>query len=254
MQGQDSTWGPRGQVAILSKSIETPMSCDEVEFPTWKLKRLNFLSLHHIDGCVTLLFLSFRDLATGLFCCSTLVIYWLPRFIGFGRLDCRNSLVRWPGEPEMGPRCVLSRESEVCANLYFIRNSSFRIWTHQWSWSVARDTRKFEVEYGGDEAWFYKHYLQGFRWKYGRDHHGAGSKPCTCDYCRCVWVSFLPLLWPLLLCQGRGYHYPRASTRNGVNHDTASTWSLSWRLSPSVRSSIRYRQYYFNYFFSFNSN
>jgi hypothetical protein len=63
--------------------------------------------------------------------------------------------------------------------------------------------RKFEVEYGGDEAQFYKHWPQGFRWiccgtdasmKYGCDHHGTGSKPCTCDYCRCVWVSFLPLL------------------------------------------------------------
>jgi len=29
--------GKKDQVAILSKSIETPMSCDEVEFPTWKL-------------------------------------------------------------------------------------------------------------------------------------------------------------------------------------------------------------------------
>jgi len=59
--------------------------------------------------------------------------------------------------------------------------------------------RKFEVEYGGDEARFYKHCPQGFRWtccgtnasiKYGCDHHGMGSKPCTCDYCRCVWVFF----------------------------------------------------------------
>ena len=75
------------------------------------------------------------------------------------------------------------------------------------------------------------------------------------DYCRCIWVSFLPLLWSLLLCQGREYHYTRASTRNRVSHDTASTWapSLSWRLSPSVHSSIWYR-YYSNHFFSFNSN
>ncbi|KIM38938.1 hypothetical protein M413DRAFT_447589 [Hebeloma cylindrosporum] len=52
---------------------------------------------------------------------------------------------------------------------------------------------KFEVEFGGDEARFYKHWPQGFRWtccgtdagmKWGCDHHGTGSKPCTCDFCR----------------------------------------------------------------------
>ena len=86
------------------KSIETPnpMSCDGLNSQHGKLKWLNFLSLHHIDGCVTLLFfqclphditsntnsipesgaLSLGDSATGLFCCSTLVIYWLPRFTG----------------------------------------------------------------------------------------------------------------------------------------------------------------------------
>ncbi|KDQ17573.1 hypothetical protein BOTBODRAFT_29748 [Botryobasidium botryosum FD-172 SS1] len=53
--------------------------------------------------------------------------------------------------------------------------------------------RKFEVEYGGDEEKFFEYWPQGFRWTccgaegdntYGCDHHGAGRKPCTCDFCR----------------------------------------------------------------------
>ncbi|KIM38928.1 hypothetical protein M413DRAFT_447585 [Hebeloma cylindrosporum] len=51
--------------------------------------------------------------------------------------------------------------------------------------------RKFEEEFGGDEERFYKYWPQGFRWtccgtdadmKWGCDHHGTGSRPCTCDY------------------------------------------------------------------------
>ena len=54
---------------------------------------------------------------------------------------------------------------------------------------------QFENEYGGDEAKFYKYWPQGFRWTccgtdagmaYGCDHHGTGSRPCTCDFCRFV--------------------------------------------------------------------
>ncbi|KDR69935.1 hypothetical protein GALMADRAFT_255247 [Galerina marginata CBS 339.88] len=53
--------------------------------------------------------------------------------------------------------------------------------------------RKFEEEYDGDEGKFFKYWPQGFRWtccgtdsgmKWGCDHHGSGSKPCTCDFCR----------------------------------------------------------------------
>ena len=53
--------------------------------------------------------------------------------------------------------------------------------------------RKFEVEFGGDESKLFEYWPQGFRWTccgmdgsmdYGCDHHGTGSKPCTCDFCR----------------------------------------------------------------------
>jgi len=52
---------------------------------------------------------------------------------------------------------------------------------------------KFETEFRGDLKKFYKYWPQGFRWTccgccgsstYGCDHHGTGSKPCTCDFCR----------------------------------------------------------------------
>uniref|UniRef100_A0A8H8CRD5 MYND-type domain-containing protein n=1 Tax=Psilocybe cubensis TaxID=181762 RepID=A0A8H8CRD5_PSICU len=68
-----------------------------------------------------------------------------------------------------------------------------------WGGCLAEESdalkRKFEVKYGSDEATLHKHWPQGFRWTccgtdagmdWGCDHHGTGSKPCTCDFCRCV--------------------------------------------------------------------
>jgi len=52
---------------------------------------------------------------------------------------------------------------------------------------------KFEGEFKGDPRKLYRHWPQAFRWtccgidagmKYGCDHHGEGSKPCSCDFCR----------------------------------------------------------------------
>lgn len=52
--------------------------------------------------------------------------------------------------------------------------------------------KEFEIEYEGDEEKFYEYWPQGFRWtccgvlgdqKFGCDHHGTGTKPCTCDFC-----------------------------------------------------------------------
>ncbi|KIY69942.1 hypothetical protein CYLTODRAFT_392887 [Cylindrobasidium torrendii FP15055 ss-10] len=51
----------------------------------------------------------------------------------------------------------------------------------------------YETKYGSDDSRFYKYWPQGFRWtccgttgdmSYGCDHHGTGSRPCTCDFCR----------------------------------------------------------------------
>ena len=53
--------------------------------------------------------------------------------------------------------------------------------------------RTFETRYNSDEERFFGYWPQGFRWTccglegditYGCDHHGTGSRPCTCDYCR----------------------------------------------------------------------
>ncbi|KZT67286.1 hypothetical protein DAEQUDRAFT_729327 [Daedalea quercina L-15889] len=50
----------------------------------------------------------------------------------------------------------------------------------------------FEVECKGKKSGFLKKRPQAFRWtccgtdagmNYGCDHHGSGSKPCTCDFC-----------------------------------------------------------------------
>ena len=122
--------------------------------------------------------------------------------------------------------------------------------------------QKFEVEYGGDEARSYKHCLQGFRWtcrgtdasiKYGCDHHGTGLKPCTCDYCRCVWVSFLPLLWSLSFCQGRENHYPIASTRNRSQSRHGLNLSIVNKLEVKPVSAfiLAIRAVLFQPFFSF---
>ncbi|KAK7055546.1 hypothetical protein R3P38DRAFT_2847746 [Favolaschia claudopus] len=51
----------------------------------------------------------------------------------------------------------------------------------------------FEIEFDGDEEKFFDYWPRGFRWtccgtharmKFGCDHHGKGSVPCTCDFCR----------------------------------------------------------------------
>ncbi|KAL1739556.1 hypothetical protein HDZ31DRAFT_46526 [Schizophyllum fasciatum] len=53
--------------------------------------------------------------------------------------------------------------------------------------------RKYYEEFKGDDRKMFEYWPQGYRWtccgmpgdmSYGCDHHGTGSKPCTCDYCR----------------------------------------------------------------------
>jgi len=83
--------------------------------------------------------------------------------------------------------------------------------------------RKFEDRYGGDQVKLYKYWPQAFRWtccgtdadlKYGCDHHGSGSVPCTCDFCR------------------MGKALP-----NGVyNEQSASRMGLQLRRGPDPRS------------------
>ena len=60
---------------------------------------------------------------------------------------------------------------------------------------VADHRRTFEVDCRGRKSLFFKRWPEAFRWtccgmsgsmNFGCDHHGTGSKPCTCDFCRCV--------------------------------------------------------------------
>lgn len=59
---------------------------------------------------------------------------------------------------------------------------------------------KFEEEFKGDEAKLYEYWPQAFRWTccgtdagmdWGCDHHGSGSRACTCDYCRYVSTKYI---------------------------------------------------------------
>lgn len=54
---------------------------------------------------------------------------------------------------------------------------------------------KFETEFNSDEEKLYKYWPPAFRWtccgedadsSFGCDHHGSGSTPCTCDFCKYV--------------------------------------------------------------------
>ena len=60
----------------------------------------------------------------------------------------------------------------------------------------------FETEFEGNLEEFYEYRPHAFRWtccgmagsnKYGCDHHGTGSKPCSCDFCRRVRGDHRPL-------------------------------------------------------------
>jgi len=52
--------------------------------------------------------------------------------------------------------------------------------------------RKFKVDFKGKKRLLFKYWPQAFRWtccgtdglmNEGCDHHGSGSRPCTCDFC-----------------------------------------------------------------------
>lgn len=81
-----------------------------------------------------------------------------------------------------------------------------------WGNCLAEESQEmqktFEEQYAGDEERFYEYWPQGFRWtccgtsgdlSYGCDHHGKGTKPCTCDFCH---VSSVHLRWIRQLAGG----------------------------------------------------
>lgn len=65
-------------------------------------------------------------------------------------------------------------------------------WGNAFAEDVENVKRQFEVDCRGKKHIFFKKRPQAFRWtccgadglmNSGCDHHGSGSKPCTCDYC-----------------------------------------------------------------------
>jgi hypothetical protein len=53
--------------------------------------------------------------------------------------------------------------------------------------------KKFETEFNSSHEKLYEYRPQAFRWTccgtqgdqdFGCDHHGSGSRACTCDFCR----------------------------------------------------------------------
>ena len=119
--------------------------------------------------------------------------------------------------------------------------------------------KKFEGQFGGDEARFYKHWPQGFRWtccgtnaemKLGCDHHGTGSKPCSCDFCKCVWrfFFFFPRVLIAIVPSRMGKPLPdsiykeRCQTRHGLKllrgPDPRSFHPRMAQVSAMARSSM----------------
>ncbi|KAF7306000.1 hypothetical protein HMN09_00754500 [Mycena chlorophos] len=108
--------------------------------------------------------------------------------------------------------------------------------------------KEFKTVFGGDEEKFYWCWPQAFRWTCcGTDagmndscnHHGSGSKPCTCDFCRMakslpdsVYMREEPARHGLKLRRGpdrRSYYYPM------IGHGAiASTASRASGLPPGV--------------------
>lgn len=52
--------------------------------------------------------------------------------------------------------------------------------------------KKYEDEFGRDDAKLFAYWPQAFRWTccgmpadmpWGCDHHGTGPRPCRCDFC-----------------------------------------------------------------------
>ncbi|ESK80844.1 set and mynd domain containing 2 [Moniliophthora roreri MCA 2997] len=96
-------------------------------------------------------------------------------------------------------------------------------------WSAGSDRElailkhKFEDEFKGDLKKFFGLWPRGFRWTccgvtaaqtWGCDHHGSGSKSCTCDFCH------------------MGKPLPEAM----YNHPTASRKGLTLLRGPDPRS------------------
>ena len=111
------------------------------------------------------------------------------------------------------PFCPHNRSELACglAHLYLSAVGQLELITWEWTdreygqrtgWGnviveeAEEHKRMFEVECRGKKrlkSLFFKKWPQAFRWtccgtdagmNYGCDHHGSGSRPCTCDFCQ----------------------------------------------------------------------
>ncbi|KAH6983603.1 hypothetical protein BKA56DRAFT_631858 [Ilyonectria sp. MPI-CAGE-AT-0026] len=66
-------------------------------------------------------------------------------------------------------------------------------WGNTFAAESDRLKEKFEKEFNSNEEKLYEYWPHAFRWtrcgnegdqQFGCDHHGTGSTPCTCDFCR----------------------------------------------------------------------
>ena len=67
-------------------------------------------------------------------------------------------------------------------------HAAFIVQTHD-----LKRPRPVKVQFEGDEKKLFAYWPQAFRWtccgmgaehRYGCDHNGRGSRPCSCDFCR----------------------------------------------------------------------
>ncbi|KAH8586022.1 hypothetical protein B0O99DRAFT_695870 [Bisporella sp. PMI_857] len=97
--------------------------------------------------------------------------------------------------------------------------------------------QKFESELGADEKKLYKEWPQAFRWtccgtgadmKYGCDHHGTGSRPCTCDFCK-MGKPLTEKIYNnrLKSVHGKGLDLPRGPDPRSFNSRTAETNAMA---------------------------
>ncbi|KAL0488771.1 zmynd10 [Acrasis kona] len=95
----------------------------------------------------------------------------------------------------------------------------------------ADDLReKFEKQFKGDEEKFYKYRPEAFRWtccgtsgccKFGCDHHGLGSKPCSCDFCH-MGEPIPDEIYNKKTAENMGLKLPRGPDKRSFNPQQAA--------------------------------
>ncbi|KAL6405417.1 hypothetical protein AUP68_11171 [Ilyonectria robusta] len=108
---------------------------------------------------------------------------------------------------------------------------------------------KFEKEFNSNEEKMYEYWPQGFRWtccgtegdqRFGCDHHGNGSTPCSCDFCKTkLLVRPSPSRWTTVqtmvytnnesLKEETGFTLPAMVLETGIHSQNNNTVALVLR-------------------------